>query len=434
MKRSILVFAGLVLSAVIAWATTYHTIVIDGVNDFAGDEDFTTSSGGYTAYFTWDANNLYFGYSGGDVGSGQSANKWIVWYFDTDPQINPKSGNGTDDALSFNTQNWTLPFYADYALQIRTDGGFNQLNFWNGASWTTTTLNATIFDNNAANFIEICLPKSDLGNPVEIYALSYFINEQAFGEFTYASWPDVALDGGDGYKPSGNFSHWYGFRLQPGVSPDAGSNFDQPIPVELASFAAQVTPDGVELRWQTASETENLGFDLYRRVQTGAAFSKINTTMIPGAGTTTEAQEYSFIDAAVESGETYVYKLIAVDYNGAFSEHGPLTIRVDAVTGASEPGELPQVFTLQQNYPNPFNPATRIGYSLPEPGRVHLAIYAMTGALVRELVDGDMPAGAHWVTWDGIDTAGQRAASGLYLYRLTIDGRPLAMRKLTLLR
>lgn len=112
------------LTTRIASATSYHTVVIDGENDFATDEDFITSSAGYTAYFTWDTTNLYLGYTGTDVGIGESVTKWIVWYFDTDPQFTPASGNGTTNAISFISQDWTLPFNADYMLQIRTDGGF----------------------------------------------------------------------------------------------------------------------------------------------------------------------------------------------------------------------------------------------------------------------------------------------------------------------
>jgi hypothetical protein len=209
------------------YAGSPHTITIDGTNDFSADEDFTTSSAGYTAYFTWDASNLYLGYAGSDVGSTESSTKWMVWYFDTDPRQTPTSGNGTANAIGFGTQDWTLPFNADYMLQIRSNEGLDQLNFWNGSSWVTASLSASIFDNDGANYIEIRLPLSDLGNPTQIYALSYFLNEQQpVGESTYASWPDVSLDGGDGYKSAGNFSHYFGFPLVNGISPDFVGNFD----------------------------------------------------------------------------------------------------------------------------------------------------------------------------------------------------------------
>lgn len=104
---------------------------------------------------------------------------------------------------------------------------FNQLNHWNGSTWSAVTFNGSIFDNNGSNFIEVRLPKSDLDAPNCIYALGYFINEQGGNEWTYASWPDSSLV--DGYYTNGYFNHWWGYNLTYGISPDAGSNYDQQL-------------------------------------------------------------------------------------------------------------------------------------------------------------------------------------------------------------
>lgn len=432
MKSWIFLLMLLFLGVIFAWATTYHTLTIDGTNDFAADEDFTTSTGGFTAYFTWDAGNLYIGYSAFDVGSGESSTKWMVWYFDTDPKFTPKSGNGTDDGIGFNTQDWTLPFYADYMLQIRTDEGFNQLNKWNGSSWVNAGAtfgsgsgDIQIWDNDGSNYIEIRVPLSAIGNPARIYALSYFVNEQSFSESSYGSWPDNALDGGDGYKSAGNFSHWYGYRLVSGISPDAGSNFDQLIPVELTSFTATATASAtVILNWSTASETENLGFHVYRSTAIDGTYTQISKNLIPGAGSSAQAHSYSYIDENVASGATYYYKLADVDFNGNMTFHGPVSVRV---------AKVPENFALLQNYPNPFNPRTTIRFDLPQAGRVQLTIYNSAGQLVRTLVNGELPAGAHSVVWDARETTGARVASGVYVYRLEA-GDFAAQKKLLLMK
>ena len=221
----LILFISLLVATQPAQATSFHTITIDGTNDFVADETFTTSSGGYTAYATWDANNLYLGYTGGDVGAGESATKWVVWYIDTDPQCGSNGGNGTNYAAQFNAQRWSLPFRADYFMQVRTDEGLNQLNSWNGASWTAATYSGAVNQNDGANFMELSLPLSDIGDPSHIRILGYFLNEQGGGEWTYASWPDVALAGGDGYKRFGTFYNWYEFNLVNGVAPNAPANF-----------------------------------------------------------------------------------------------------------------------------------------------------------------------------------------------------------------
>lgn len=78
---------------------------------------------------------------------------------------------------------------------------------------------------------------------------------------------------------------------------------------------------------------------------------------------------------------------------------------------------IPTEFKLNQNYPNPFNPTTTISFSMPEPGAWNLRVYNVTGALVREF-SGQSGVGDVEVVWDGCNSAGQTAASGVYFYRL----------------
>ena len=79
-------------------------------------------------------------------------------------------------------------------------------------------------------------------------------------------------------------------------------------------------------------------------------------------------------------------------------------------------------FGLGQNYPNPFNPATIIPYELAAAAQVRLEVFNSVGQRVATLVDGEQPAGAHRVRWNGTDAAGRAVAAGVYLYRLTADG------------
>jgi len=82
---------------------------------------------------------------------------------------------------------------------------------------------------------------------------------------------------------------------------------------------------------------------------------------------------------------------------------------------------VPTEFGLNQNYPNPFNPTTDIAYALPTGSHVQLAVYNVLGQMVRTLVDQDMPAGNHKVTWDGRNGDGQQVSSGIYFYRISAD-------------
>ena len=96
--------------------------------------------------------------------------------------------------------------------------------------------------------------------------------------------------------------------------------------------------------------------------------------------------------------------------------------------------EVPNQFTLHGNYPNPFNPTTTIQYEIDTPGMVTLTIYNVLGQKVNELVSSEQTTGLYEVQWDGSDITGQTAASGVYLYRLTHNGRQSASRVMTLLK
>ncbi|MEK7729701.1 MAG: FlgD immunoglobulin-like domain containing protein, partial [candidate division KSB1 bacterium] len=101
--------------------------------------------------------------------------------------------------------------------------------------------------------------------------------------------------------------------------------------------------------------------------------------------------------------------------------------------GAAPRAQLPERFTLAQNYPNPFNPSTNIAFALPARAEVSLKIYNVSGQLVRTLMNETRAAGQHVVQWDGKNSAGQEAASGVYWYRLQ-SGKQALQKQMTLMR
>ena len=80
--------------------------------------------------------------------------------------------------------------------------------------------------------------------------------------------------------------------------------------------------------------------------------------------------------------------------------------------------DIPHVFALKGNYPNPFNAGTSINFSLKEESYTVLSVYNLAGQRVRDLVNESLPPGEHCVRWDGRDTQGRNAATGLYIAQL----------------
>ncbi len=95
--------------------------------------------------------------------------------------------------------------------------------------------------------------------------------------------------------------------------------------------------------------------------------------------------------------------------------------------------QAPSRFALGNNYPNPFNPQTTIEYKVASVADVQLAIYNNLGQLVRVLVEEPATPGTYRVNWDGRDSFGREASSGIYFYQLTTDNFR-ATRKMMLMR
>ncbi|MBN2565500.1 MAG: hypothetical protein JXB46_07290 [Candidatus Eisenbacteria bacterium] len=102
------------------------------------------------------------------------------------------------------------------------------------------------------------------------------------------------------------------------------------------------------------------------------------------------------------------------------NEH--LLFDFDPTGCADVPQESGPRFELDQNRPNPFNPMTTVRFNLYRDGFAALRVFDVGGRLVRTLVAGDLPAGAHEATWRGDDVRGRPVASGVYLCRLESAG------------
>lgn len=94
---------------------------------------------------------------------------------------------------------------------------------------------------------------------------------------------------------------------------------------------------------------------------------------------------------------------------------------------------IPEEFSLSQNYPNPFNPVTNITYNISKAVDVNITVYSITGEKVATLVNGKRPAGSYTITWDGLNNANSKIASGIYFYTINA-GDFTATKKMVLLK
>jgi hypothetical protein len=191
------------------------------------------------------------------------------------------------------------------------------------------------------------------------------------------------------------------------------------VPVELSSFSANVNNGNVLIKWSTASELNNKGFEVQKKIQ-GSDF--VTIAFIEGMGTTAEKQDYSFSDNSVLPGK-YTYRLKQNDFDGKFEYSNEIEVEVSA----------PSVYTLSQNYPNPFNPNTNIIFSLAVESKVKLEVFNLLGEEVEMVINSNLSAGEHKVDFNATGLN-----SGIYFYKLTasgIDGSSFSsIKKMTLMK
>lgn len=386
MKKSFLF-----LILVLLLNTAQAQITIDGdFSDWAGvpvliDDPTGDGSNGWdidNVYVTDDASNVYFRIQ---MASSVAGSKTLYFLISVDPQNEPTTRTG----LSYGWWDNGYDFLIQYDPQDNTL--YRHTGNGDGWTWENGGTNSQMWKQNGGNNdysdIEIAVSKADLDNPniagwtnntqTQI-AVMTFVDDGSFGE-----------EAGSGTNHGGVV-----YDLTNG-----------PLPVELISFNSKLIGDnGVELTWKTATENDNYGFEVERKVYsekfTNGSWEKIG--FVKGYGNSNSPKQYKFVDKNLAGGNNFAYRLKQIDTDGSFRYVGEVKLKV-----------ITNEYKLNQNYPNPFNPETTIAFTLPKKDYVKLVVYNLDGEIVKTLIDGIIPAGFHNVKFN----AGS-LASGIYLFKL----------------
>ncbi|HEV8239009.1 MAG TPA: hypothetical protein VGS57_06545 [Thermoanaerobaculia bacterium] len=107
----------------------------------------------------------------------------------------------------------------------------------------------------------------------------------------------------------------------PHAAPQATASPSAPEP---SASPVPTPPYRNTVRWSTASEVDNFGYDVYRGTSPDGPFERITADPIPGAGTTDEPQKYSFVDDEIDPYATYYYYVEAISLAGVRERFTPV--------------------------------------------------------------------------------------------------------------
>jgi hypothetical protein len=194
--------------------------------------------------------------------------------------------------------------------------------------------------------------------------------------------------------------------------------YEQPLPVNLASFSASVKGRDAVLEWKTSFEENNSGFNLERKNSKDNKWSVI--AFISGKINANTVTDYNYCDKKLATGE-YYYRLKQIDLNGNYNYYD-LADKINI--------GIPDKFSISQNYPNPFNSATKIDIDLPEHSNVKLYLYDITGREISRIINnGEYQSGYYTIDYN----AGN-LPSGTYFYRIFVNDLQTADRKMIILK
>ena len=201
------------------------------------------------------------------------------------------------------------------------------------------------------------------------------------------------------------------------ISNDLLSNNSGVLPVEITAFSADLIEESVILKWQTAMELNNFGFEIERKLSSNDEDWQF-IGFVQGYGNSNSPKQYSFVDKNFTK-NNYLYRLKQLDNDGNYVFSNSVEISINL---------LPKEYELSQNYPNPFNPTTTIKYSIPSNGIISLKVFDVLGNEVTTLVNASQNIGSYEVNFDA-----SKLSSGTYFYQLK-SGNFTVTKKLLLLK
>ncbi len=207
------------------------------------------------------------------------------------------------------------------------------------------------------------------------------------------------------------------------VSPKAGNSFNiDTISVYLAGGG-------------TSYMRANLYYSTDPQFIVNNLLNPADTGLVLPHGSNVGVNQFAYkVNVNVASGQSLYFRIYpwytATPSNSKYlyTHYAYISGTTSPTTDVKKSNDIPKVFSLAQNFPNPFNPTTIINFSLEKSGITNLAVYNMLGQKVADLINSNLSAGDHSVSFNA-----ENLTSGIYIYQLT-SGNKIFSRKMILLK
>ena len=401
------------------WNGTEWSVLTSGVSNGVNNTVFAIAVSG---------TNVYIGGNFVVLGDGTTSAKHIAkWDGSSWATLTSGGSNGVDNDV------WTISVsgtdvYVGGSFTVLGDAVTvaNHIAKWDGSSWSTLGSGAT-------NGIGGLVTSTSI-NGTDLYAGGYFTflgngtSANYLAKWNGTNWSAVGNGSSDvinTLKVSTTEGTMYLGGAFTTLNSSVSANYigtftdsDNPLPVELTSFYAEAKTSTVDLKWTTATEVNNYGFEIERATASEGKLVKWEKIgIVNGAGNSNSPRDYSFRDVEPARAKSS-YRLKMVDIDGTYEYSKVIEVNT----------HLPSKFSLSQNYPNPFNPNTTIRYQLPQNSFVTVKVFDVLGKEVEILVNEEKDAGNYEVNFDA-----SKLASGIYLYKMQTENFT-EIRKLLLLK
>ena len=190
------------------------------------------------------------------------------------------------------------------------------------------------------------------------------------------------------------------------------------LPVEIKDFELSAHEEGLHVKLETASEDGAVAIEI-ERVELDFNGNETDerhriTTFKFDPSTLRTGRIYTFMDKKAAYGKSYTYTPIEVTESG---DRVPLLKWTKTIERP-----VPTEFGIGNAYPNPANPNTTLKFALPENSVVNVVIYNVLGQLVKSFKDINYDVGYQKLTWHGENTQNKRVSSGIYFFKIDVEG------------